>query len=110
MTGGVFVVSTGTDVGKTYVAALLVRYYREKGVNAGYFKAALSGAERLPDGSLLPGDAETVCRIGGLSDPPEALVPYVFEEAVSPIWRPGGREPHSPGGHRRGFRADGPAI
>lgn len=84
MTGGVFVAGTGTDVGKTYVAALLVRYYREKGVNAGYFKAALSGAERLPDGSLLPGDAETICRIGGLPDAPEALVPYIFEEAVSP--------------------------
>ena len=84
MKGGVFVAGTGTDVGKTYVAALLMRYYREKGLRTGYFKAALSGAERRADGSLLPGDAHIACRAGGLSDPPESFVPYIFEEAVSP--------------------------
>lgn len=55
MAKGLFVTGTGTDVGKTYVTALIVKKLREAGLNAGYYKAALSGAERV-DGHLVPGD------------------------------------------------------
>lgn len=65
MREGVFVTGTGTDVGKTYVSALLVKTLREQGRSAGYFKPALSGARRR-DGALIPGDAEEVCRMSGL--------------------------------------------
>ena len=45
MSRALFITATGTDVGKTYVTALIVKRLREAGINAGYYKAALSGAE-----------------------------------------------------------------
>lgn len=41
-----FVIGTGTDVGKTYVTGLIVKKLREHGRKAAYFKAAMSGNER----------------------------------------------------------------
>lgn len=83
MKDGFFVTGTGTDVGKTFVSALLVKTLRKRGVNAGYFKPALSGAYRR-EGTLVPGDAEEVCRVSGLPGPPERYVAYLYERAVSP--------------------------
>lgn len=83
MKQGIFVTGTGTDVGKTYITALLLKGLREKGIDAGYFKAALSGAE-WRGGKRIPGDAEFVCKIAGIPDPPESLVPYCYDTAVSP--------------------------
>ena len=45
MAKGIFVTGTGTDVGKTYVTALIVKKLADAGIHAGYYKAALSGAE-----------------------------------------------------------------
>ena len=80
---GYFVTATGTDVGKTFVTALLVKKWRDLGIDAGYYKAALSGAE-LRDGKWVAGDADYVKRVAGLSDTQEQLVSYVYREAVSP--------------------------
>ena len=82
-TKGYFVTATGTDVGKTFVTALLVKKWRDLGIDAGYYKAALSGAE-LRDGKWVAGDADYVKRTAGLSDSQEQLVSYVYKEAVSP--------------------------
>ena len=83
MSKGLFITATGTDVGKTYVSALIVKKLRQAGYSAGYYKAALSGAERHGK-MLVPGDAAYVKRISGLDEPPEQLVSYVYEHAVSP--------------------------
>ena len=80
---GYFVTATGTDVGKTFVTALLVKKWRDSGIDAGYYKAALSGAE-LRDGKWVAGDADYVKRIANLPDAQEQLVSYVYKEAVSP--------------------------
>ena len=80
---GYFVTATGTDVGKTFITALLVKKWRESGIDAGYYKAALSGAE-LRDGKWIAGDADYVKRIANLPDTQEQLVSYVYREAVSP--------------------------
>ena len=80
---GYFVTATGTDVGKTFVTALLVKKWRDSGIDAGYYKAALSGAE-LRDGKWVAGDADYVKRIANLPDMQEQLVSYVYKEAVSP--------------------------
>ena len=53
---GIFITGTGTDVGKTFVTALLVRQLAETGSTA-YFKAAMSGNEYGADGNMIPGDA-----------------------------------------------------
>lgn len=80
---GIFITATGTDIGKTYVTALLVKKLREAGLNAGYYKAALSGAEPSPNG-LVPGDAAFVAKTAGLTEAPNQMVSYIYEEAVSP--------------------------
>ena len=83
MAKGLFVTGTGTDVGKTYVTALIVKKLREAGLNAGYYKAALSGAERV-DGHLVPGDAEFVRRAAGIAGDPSESVSRIYEHAYSP--------------------------
>lgn len=80
---GIFVTATGTDAGKTYVSALIVKALREAGLDAGYYKAALSGAERSENGPV-PGDADYVKRVAGLPDRWDQMVSYVYEPAVSP--------------------------
>ena len=57
MSRALFITATGTDVGKTYVTALIVKLLRDAGIDAGYYKAALSGAEERC-GKLVPGDAD----------------------------------------------------
>ncbi|MBP5246382.1 MAG: dethiobiotin synthase [Fibrobacter sp.] len=83
MVNGYFVTATGTDVGKTFVTALLVKKWRDSGIDAGYYKAALSGAE-FKNGKWIAGDAEYVKNFAGLSDTQEEMVSYVYKEAVSP--------------------------
>lgn len=83
MSKGLFVSATGTDVGKTYVMALLVKKLVQAGLAAGYYKAALSGAE-WQNGQLVPGDADYVRRVAGLKQTYAEMVSYVYENAVSP--------------------------
>ncbi len=79
-----FITGTGTDIGKTYVTGLIVKCLRDAGKNAGYYKAALSGAVRAEDGSLLPGDALHVNKVASIGETIPNLVSYIYEEAVSP--------------------------
>ena len=76
---GVFITGTGTDIGKTYVTALLAKYYREQGIDVAYYKAAISGADTIPES-----DAGYVKKIAGLEQSDESMVSYLFSEAVSP--------------------------
>lgn len=83
MSKGIFITATGTDVGKTFVTALMVKRLREAGYNAGYYKAAISGAEVTENG-LIPGDADYVNRVASIGEKTENLVSYVYKNAVSP--------------------------
>lgn len=83
MTKKLFITGTGTDVGKTFVTALLVKNMRQAGYKAGYYKAALSGAVWEGD-RLIPGDAEHVKTVAGIEKPAEEMVSYIYETAVSP--------------------------
>lgn len=80
---GIFITATDTDVGKTYISALLVKALISHGIRAGYYKPALSGAYK-EKGHLIPGDAQFVCNTTGLSDAPSDLVSFMFEPSVSP--------------------------
>lgn len=84
MSKGLFITGTGTDIGKTYVTALLLKKLREGGFDAAYFKAAMSGNERGADGSLIPGDAAQVKSVSGIEQALGEMCPYVYETAVSP--------------------------
>ena len=81
---GIFVTGTGTDIGKTFVTALLVRKLHNAGCATAYFKAAVSGNERDENGRLIPGDAAYVKKISGISQPLDTMCPYIYETAVSP--------------------------
>lgn len=83
MSKGIFITATGTDVGKTFVTGLIVKKLRDAGYKAGYYKAAISGAEVTENG-LIPGDADYVNRVANLGETMENLVSYVYEKAVSP--------------------------
>lgn len=83
MAKGLFITGTGTDVGKTFVTGLLVKHLRRSGLNAGYYKPALSGAERIHD-QLVPGDCQFVAKNAGLTVAPATLTSYIYEPAVSP--------------------------
>lgn len=84
MSKTLFVIGTGTDIGKTYISGLIVKKLHESGSRAGYYKAAMSGNERDADGSLIPGDALFVKEVSGIGQPLEEMCPYVYEAAVSP--------------------------
>ncbi len=84
MSKNLFVVGTGTNIGKTYVAGLLVKKTRELSPRSAYFKAAMSGNSRRADGSLIPGDAAAVREMSGIDQPLADMCPYVYEDAYSP--------------------------
>ncbi len=75
MNKGIFIAGVGTDTGKTFIAALIIKKLRSFGINAGYYKAAVSGGS---------GDAEYVCKIAGLNKVPHKLLSYIYELPVSP--------------------------
>ena len=79
MTKCIFITATGTDIGKTYISALIVKKMREEGLNCGYYKPILSGAI-----NGIPGDCKYVTETAGLNCNPMDCLTYCFEEAVSP--------------------------
>ena len=79
MTKGIFIIGTGTDVGKTYVTALLVKKLKELGILVGYYKGAISGARFMEES-----DAGYVKRVAGLEQEEHTLVSYLYQNAVSP--------------------------
>ena len=83
MSKGLFITGTGTDLGKTYIAGLIVKKLADAKQSAAYYKAAMSGNDRRADGSLIPGDALFVQKTAGISQPLE-MCPYVYEHAYSP--------------------------
>ena len=80
----IFITGTGTDVGKTFVAGLILKNLITSGVNAAYFKAAMSGNSRDENKNLIPGDALYVKKISGTSQSLESMCPYVYERSYSP--------------------------
>lgn len=78
-----FLTATGTDVGKTYVSALIIKKMREAGFNCGYFKPVLSGVEE-EGGKLRVSDANYVVSTAKIPISPDDCVTYWWKEAVSP--------------------------
>lgn len=84
MSKNLFITGTGTDVGKTFVTGLILKALKTSGYEAAYYKAAMSGNDRREDGTLIPGDAQYVKAVSGISQPLEEMCPYIYENAVSP--------------------------
>ena len=84
MSKGIFITGTGTDIGKTYVTGLIVKKLAQAGCKPAYYKAAMSGNNRCPDGSLIPGDALFVKECAGIEQDLDSMCHYVYENAYSP--------------------------
>jgi len=76
---GVFVTGTGTEVGKTFVAAAIARTAVREGARVAVFKPAVSGLDAggEPDHVLLR-------RAAGSAQTDDEVAPYRFGPAVSP--------------------------
>lgn len=83
MNKSIFITGTGTDIGKTYTSALIMKKLLNEKYNACYFKPVLSGAEVI-NGKLYAGDIEYVKKISGLNVDTKLLGSYIFEDACSP--------------------------
>ena len=79
-----FIAGTATDVGKTFISALVIKCLRDAGYNAGYYKAAASGVELDSKGNLIDGDPIYVNNFAQIGETAENLVSYVYSQPVSP--------------------------
>lgn len=80
MAKNIFVTGTNTDVGKTFVTALMIKKFRDAGISAGYYKAAASG-EKISD---IAADAFYIKKISGLNCDMKNFVSYTYENSLSP--------------------------
>lgn len=83
MSKNIFITATGTDVGKTYISALIIKKMRELGYNCGYFKPVLSGVKEK-DGKLVESDCNYVVNTAKIPATADDCVAYWWQEAVSP--------------------------
>jgi len=83
MTRGIFVTGTDTGVGKTLVAAGLVRLLARHGHAVVGLKPVASGAEATPRG-LRNADALALGAAGSLSLPYELVNPWCFAAPIAP--------------------------
>ena len=83
MTKKIFITGTNTDVGKTYVSALIVKKMLEAGFDCGYYKPVVSGVLELA-GHLVDSDPNYVIKMANLDAQAEDCVSYWWKEALSP--------------------------
>ena len=83
MSKNIFITATGTDIGKTYVSALIVKKMRESGCDCGYFKPVLSGVVEQ-NGHLIESDCNYVVNTAKIPTTANDCVTYWWKEAVSP--------------------------
>jgi dethiobiotin synthetase len=104
MRPGVFITGTDTGVGKTLVAAGILRWLRNEGVDAVPMKPVQTGAEKRAS-DLIAQDLEFCLNAARLRPDPEEvrlMSPFLYEPACSPhlagrmAVRVGGRYPEIP--------------
>jgi dethiobiotin synthase len=86
MVRGIFITGTGTGVGKTVVAAAVLRAARAAGIDAVPFKPVQTGAVAGPGGPRAP-DVEFCLAAAGLEAPADEarmMAPYLYKPACSP--------------------------
>jgi len=86
MVRGIFITGTGTGVGKTVVAAAVLRAARAAGIDAVPFKPVQTGAIDSPRGPRAP-DVEFCLAAAGLMPKPDEaalMAPLLYKPACSP--------------------------
>jgi len=80
---GLFVTGTDTGVGKTHVAAMIVRALAADGCRVGVYKPAASGCRREA-GRLVADDAVALWEAAGRTGTLEQVCPQCFEAPLAP--------------------------
>jgi dethiobiotin synthetase len=80
---GLFITGTGTEVGKTYVAALIARALTAAGHRVGVYKPVASGCRREGD-ALIAEDAQLLWQAAGQPGDFQRVCPQCFELPVAP--------------------------
>lgn len=80
---GLFITGTDTEVGKTYVAALIASILTGQGHRVGVYKPVASGCRRQ-DGQLVSDDAVTLWKAAGQRGKLPAVCPQRFEAPLAP--------------------------
>ena len=83
MTRGVFIAGTDTGVGKTHVAAALLRAWARRGLRVAGMKPVAAGAV-LRGGVLRSEDAEALVAAANVEAPWEWVNPYCFAPPIAP--------------------------
>ena len=78
-----FITGTDTDVGKTYIASALVRYFVQQGQTAVGMKPIAAGCEKI-NGALHNADVSALLAASNLAARLEDVNPYAFEPAIAP--------------------------
>jgi dethiobiotin synthetase len=78
-----FITGTDTDVGKTYIASALVRYFVHQGQTAVGMKPIAAGCEKI-NGALRNADVGILLAASNLAARLEDVNPYAFEPAIAP--------------------------
>ncbi|TWT96829.1 ATP-dependent dethiobiotin synthetase BioD 1 [Botrimarina colliarenosi] len=86
---GLFITGTGTEVGKTYVTALIARQLVAEGVRVGVYKPAASGCHQeggtlVSDDALVSNDAVALWEAAGRPLSLEAVCPQRFAAPLAP--------------------------
>ena len=84
MTPGIFITGTDTDVGKTYVAALIAKQLHKRGVNVGVYKPAASGCTDNGDNMLFSEDADALWNAAGQPATVNHVCPQMFRAPLAP--------------------------
>lgn len=80
---GIFITGTDTGVGKTYVAAGLIRALKEKGLSVCPFKPVETGC-KVRRGSLIPADTVRLVKASGIDEKVDLINPYKMRSPVAP--------------------------
>jgi len=83
-TPGLFITGTDTDVGKTFVTALIARELTAAGVKTGVYKPACSGAVFDADGQPHWEDIEQLSQATGGRFADDLICPQRFQAALAP--------------------------
>jgi dethiobiotin synthetase len=78
------VTGTDTGVGKTWITSLLVRCFRQQGINIGAYKPVCSGAEVNSNGEVVWADIEALRSACGTDPEIDLVCPQRFHAAVAP--------------------------
>ncbi|SFD46948.1 dethiobiotin synthase [Pseudoalteromonas denitrificans] len=79
----IFITGTDTEVGKTFISSLLIKYIKQHKKKVLGFKPIAAGAE-YAFGELVNDDALTLLESGNVSVPYNIINPYIFEQAIAP--------------------------